>query len=428
MGMSVGARDCLSLMKPSVYHRVLAIAAVLIFYTNIPIYLNVEHGIGLPWFWVIGFTALAIPVVFMQMTKSGFFDSPVMLWCFGYVWLAVLGFFWSSQPDVAWQEVRWRVLTFLNLVVFLAVLTHPDINKLTRQVLAAGVLLGVTVNIYELFVPMSFSLIVGRSAGLYMNATTSALALVGGMIIAVSILPSWFRGTFVLLTGVGVFLTFSRGGILAWLVALVGLIITKKVNIKHMLLTSVLGLLLAGMFVLPRLGDILSMLDMNGVINKNVVERLEWLKDPFGVSDESGVARQAVAAQAWDTFAENPVFGNGTGSFRNAFFIPPHNQFLSFMVDHGIVGAAIIPMLLLAISWRKRGQAGTVAIIFALVQTMASFMSHTVINEAHTLLLCALLATLADPGAEKKAAHQWLYGGDARRRFGEVENQQGLIL
>ena len=415
-------------MKPSSYHCFLAIAAVIVFYTNVPIYLNVEHGIGLPWFWVIGFTALAIPVVFTQMTKAGFFDSPVLLWCLVYAWLSLLGFFWSSQPDEAWQEVRWRVLTILNLVVFLAVLTHPGINTLTRQVLVVGVLLGVAINIYELFVPMSFSLVVGRSAGLYMNATTSSLALVGGMIFAVGTLPSWFRGTFILLTGVGVFLTFSRGGILTWLAALVGLVMTEKVDIKHMLVTSTLALLLAGALVLPRLGELLSMLDMNGVINKNVVERLEWLTDPFGVSDDSGAARQAVAAQAWDKFAESPIFGSGTGSFRNAFFIPPHNQFLSFMVDHGIVGAAIFPMLLLAISWRKRGQAGAMALVFSLVLTMAGFMSHTIMNEPQTLLLCALLATLADPSAKNRSVHQWFYKGAARRSFGQVENQQGLIL
>ncbi len=415
-------------MKPSPYHRFLAIAAVIVFYTNVPIYLNVEHGIGLPWFWVIGFTALAIPVVFTQITKAGFFDSPVMLWCLVYAWLALLGFFWSSQPDEAWQEVRWRVLTILNLVVFLGLLAHPGINTLTRQVLVVGVLLGVAINIYELFVPMSFSLVVGRSAGLYMNATTSALALVGGMIFAVGILPYWFRGTFILLTGVGVFLTFSRGGILTWLVALVGLVMTAKVDIKHMLLTGALGVLLAGVLVLPRLGELLSTLDMNGVINKNVVERLEWLTDPFGMSDDSGAARQAVAAQAWDKFAESPIFGSGTGSFRNAFFIPPHNQFLSFMVDHGIVGAAILPMLLLAISWRKRGEAGMMALVFSLVLTMAGFMSHTVMNEPQTLLLCALLATLTDPQVESAATHQSLYPEQAGRGLGRIQKQQRAIV
>jgi O-antigen ligase len=415
-------------MKPSPYHSFLAIAAVIVFYTNVPIYLNVEHGIGLPWFWVIGFTALAIPVVFTQITKAGFLDSPVMLWCLVYLWLALLGFFWSSQPDEAWQEVRWRVLTILNLVVFLALLAHPDINKLTRQVLVVGVLLGTAINIYELFVPMSFSLVVGRSAGLYMNATTSALALVGGMIFAIGVLPTWFHGSFVLLTGVGVFLTFSRGGILTWLAALAGLIFTGKMSIKHVLLTSALGVLLAGALVLPRLGELLSTLNMNGVINKNVAERLEWLTDPFGVSDDSGAARQAVAAQAWDKFAESPIFGSGTGSFRNAFFIPPHNQFLSFMVDHGIVGAAILPMLLLAISWRKRGEARAMALVFSLVLIMAGFMSHTVMNEPQTLLLCALLATLTDPSPKIRRVNQWFYRGAARRGFGQVESQQGLIL
>ena len=52
--------------------------------------------------------------------------------------------------------------------------------KLARKTLVVAVLFAVALNVYELFVPMAFSNVMGRSAGLYINPNIAGEALVLG--------------------------------------------------------------------------------------------------------------------------------------------------------------------------------------------------------------------------------------------------------
>ena len=79
-----------------------------------------------------------------------------------------------------------------------------------------------------------------------------------------------------------------------------------------------------------------------GVLNKNVMERLEWVADPFGISDKSGLERKDLARHAWDKIAERPFLEAGPELLMR-LVIFPHNQYLSFMLDHGLIGMTIFP-------------------------------------------------------------------------------------
>jgi hypothetical protein len=198
---------------------VLAVVLVAVFYTDLPTYISVTYGTLVPYQWVLAFGVLALPLIIRHARTSQVLTSPVVGWCFLYLFVTILWFIPSAQSDIAWQEVRWRIMTVLSLMIFLILSGDAAFNRVIRTALVAAVLFGVALNVYEVFVPLSFSSVVGRSAGLYINPTTSGLALVGGMIIAVSVLPRRFRGLFVLLVGLGVVTTFARGGIIAWLLA-----------------------------------------------------------------------------------------------------------------------------------------------------------------------------------------------------------------
>lgn len=397
------------------FRQALAIVSVGIFYTNIPDYLHVRHGVFVPYQWLFGFGLISLPVIVRQIRISNILRSPVVIWCFWYVLITILWFIPSSQSEVAWQEVRWRILTVLELVMFLTLLDHTDTNKQVRTMLVAAVLLGVALNIYEIFVPLAFSPIIGRSAGFYMNPTTSSFALVGGMIFAVTVLPAWFRGMFILLVGVGVVATFSRGGIIAWCVASCGFLLVGKLRMQDILVSAFFGSFLVAVLLFPRWEELLITLDKAGVVNTNVEERLRWLTDPSGVQDQSSWARAYVAKRLWEKWAENPFLGSGTGSAFGAFEIPPHNQYLVFMVDHGLIGGFVFPVLILAVMYRARGKLNIVTILFGCTQAFAGLVSHTLLNEPQTLLLFALAATV--PIAE---LNQW------RRRPLNIETEPGF--
>src|SRR6266487_2723241 len=194
-------------MKSNYYHKALIVAAVGIFYTNVPGYVYNSHGwttLDEPKHWALLFCLLALLVFVIRMTAWNALRSPVALWCFGFAWLTVLWFFSSSQSEIAWQEVRWRFLAIIEILVFLMIFLEPTAVRWARKTLVVAVLLGVVFNIYELFYPLSFSKVIGRSAGLYENPNMAGEALILGMILSVTVLNPRYRGPFILLTGLGI--------------------------------------------------------------------------------------------------------------------------------------------------------------------------------------------------------------------------------
>ena len=393
-------------MKLNYYHKALIVAAVGIFYTNVPRYVYNSHAWTLeePKHWVLLFCLLTLPVLVIRMTGWNRLKSPVTIWCFGYAWLSILWFLPFSQSEIAWQELRWRFLTIIEILTFLMIFREPAATKLARKTLVAAVLVGVALNIYELFAPMSFSQTMGRSAGLYQNPTMAGEALVLGMIFSVTVLAPRYRGPFILLTGIGILTTFSRSAIPAWVVAVAGLIFVGRLSLKDFLVSGALGLLLVVMILLPRWDQLLTTGERSGTLNANVKERLEWFTDPIGVSDYSSWERQYLAKQAWEKIAQRPLLGSGTGSSYEAA-IPPHNQYLSFMLDHGLIGVMILPLLILAATWGARGETRGVAIVFSCVIMMLALSTHTIFITGYSLIVLSLMAAMAaktDPYEIKK--------------------------
>ena len=86
-----------------------------------------------------------------------------------------------------------------------------------------------------------------------------------------------------------------------------------------------------------------------GVLNQNVLERVDWFTNPKGTDDYSLIERQDVAREAWRMFTEQPILGHGLASTKDwSYAVSSHNQYLNLMVDHGILGAFILPVLVLA--------------------------------------------------------------------------------
>jgi hypothetical protein len=391
----------------SVFRTALAVIAVAVFYTNWPDYAHVRLGILVPYQWVLGFGVLSLPFLFRQIVASDMLKSPVVIWCFGYAWLTLVWFVGSTQSEIAWQVVRWRFLTIIELLLFISLFSNQEANRLARQVLVVGVATGVIIQIYELFFPMSFSDVLGRSAGLYMNPTMAGSALVIGMIGACTVLPLPYRAGFCLMSGIGVLASFSRGGILAWGIAVAGLAVTGLVKAKGFAITGLLGFALVLLMVVPNWDEFVFTLERAGTINRNVEERLAWLTDPSGVSDDSSLTRQYLAKRAWEKIGEHPFWGGGTGSSFETD-IAPHNQSLVFMQDHGVLGILILPLLLLSVVLSATVENRRTAIVFGCTFMFESLYSHTMLSEPPILLLLALMATMGAPKPGRVSESEWV--------------------
>src|SRR4029078_9922083 len=89
----------------------------------------------------------------------------------------------------AWKELNARVLTVVSLVSMVGVFSTRDAVRWARWSVFVAVCLALAVNGYELFNPKTFSEVMGRSAGLYMNPNQAAAALVAGLALTLGIVP-----------------------------------------------------------------------------------------------------------------------------------------------------------------------------------------------------------------------------------------------
>ncbi len=391
-------------MGSNYYHKAVVVATVGIFYTAIDNYVYVNLGWQLleaPKHWMLLLCLVSLPILITHMTTGKRFDLPVTIWCFGFALLTVVWFVPSSQSDMAWQEVRWRFVAIIQLLTFLMIFREPGSARFARKTLVVAVLFGVALNIYEVFVPLSFSHVIGRSAGLYVNPNMAGEALVLGMILSVTFLAPRYRVPFVLLTGIGILSTFSRAAILTWVIAVAGLILLGRLSVRHIVTSSVVCLLLATFVLLPRWDQLLTTWERTGVLNINVLQRIEWLTNPVGVVDLSRWEREYVAKQAWDKIAESPFIGSGTGSSRGAY-TETHNTHLAFMQDHGLIGVLILPLFLFAATWRARGETRSVAIVFGCVIVVLSFFTHELFHTGYNFIVLSLMAAMSrDEGTQR---------------------------
>ncbi len=378
------------------YQIVLAVSAVLIFFTNLAVYLSLPQVAELsPWYWTGAFAVAAAPIFLSRAALVVLRRSPVTYWCYGFAMLsAVWLLFQGAVSDGAWQEMRLRTVSALLLLILMIIFSNDAARKWGARAMVAAVLIAVGINVFELFNPLTFSLASGRSAGLYVISTQTGAALIAGMILGISALPQRLRLAFALVVGVGVLLTFSRGPMLAWLVIMVVLVRTREIDLRRSLAVGGAIAVLAVALMIPFWDTLVAELKDIGVLNKDVIGRLEGFTrvDEFGV-DDSAAKRKEVASMAWDMIGDKPVFGYGVAASKDwDFGMGTHNQYLSLTVDHGVAGLLLLPLLVLAATWRVRGEARSTAIAYAVFALMLGWFSDHVLEDHFMISTFALLA------------------------------------
>jgi O-antigen ligase/polysaccharide polymerase Wzy-like membrane protein len=379
------------------YKQLLAVLAVLIFFTNLDLYLF-EAGVlpsVPPLYWVIGFALLATPLLLSRNSITAVLSLPTTAWCLGFSGIAAMWlFFQSSQSDAVLQEFRLRLLSAGFVVLMSVIFSERGAQISARWAILFAATTAVAINIYELFLPLTFSHVLGRSAGLYLNPTISGMALVLGMIFSVELLPPRYRGLFTLFIGVGVLLTLSRGSMAGWIVATITMLLTGTLSIKRTLFSGAVGVAVCCIMLMPWWGNLLDRLRSEGIFDRNVLERVEFLKSPQ-FSDGSALERQDLASRAWNMFADRPFLGNGVAASKEwGLDQSSHNQYLNLMTDHGILGILILPLLVLSSVWRARDKGRTIGYAFATFILCMGFFSHNILDERYCLLGFSLMVSL----------------------------------
>jgi hypothetical protein len=375
------------------YRKFLVVFAVAIFFTSICDFTE-QHGVN-ALTWIILMAVLTAPVLIQAVFDAHYRWQPVLVWGLGYLLISIIWYFPATQNALDFRQLRLRFLSVLFLFLMLFVFSRPRDILLARQAVAAAVLFDVSLTIYELFHPMTFSTLPGRSSALYSNVNQTGCALVLGMIVSKDVVPKRFRFPFCVLTGIGVVTTFSRSAIVGWILLMGYSAVRSGVSLTKIGQALVaLGLVFA-FFTSSTWQNMEHTLVERGALNGDVMQRLKFFSQG-NTQDGSSVEREAVAAYAFNLFEQKPLLGWGTGVGRDleAFPVGAHNIYLALMIDHGVLGALLVPWLLLAVVWGCRRKVFDVAIPFVAFVALWGFFSHNVLEERYLLLTVALTASM----------------------------------
>ena len=392
------------------YQSALAIGSVLFFFTFVDVYFYDIRQLPPPVVLVALFiVAGVLLLIFTRFTILKYLPAELITWCGGYLAISLFSFilvlcFYSEYPfaQESFQEVRTRILSELFLLIMCLIFSrYPKIQNLTRAAICVAVLLAIFNNIREVSDPLAFQGInnTGRAAGYYLNPNRTGCALMLGMIFGIGILPKQLRMPFALLIIFGIFLTFSRGAILAWFMVM-AIFIQAGVISRKQWLSWVVGIVTIISVVSPIISNIdINELQRTGLINvgmENITGRLEWFQNPLANKEDSGDSRLEVVMTAWNMFVEHPILGNGIASTRNLnnWGISTHNMYLLFVTEHGILGIFILPLLVYVVTWKSRGETKHIGLAFSSFILLWGLFSHNIVEERYILISFSLMAAM----------------------------------
>ena len=374
------------------YQYILSIIATFLFFSDIPDYLFAAPLIPVvPLFWMIGLAILSIPF----FKKVANIPKPLLIWMVLYLTIATLSLMTLSADEISFTDYRSKVLSVLFIVVMYAIFQQKSTIHIKYTILAV-VLMSVCNNMYELLNPRVFTeMNVGRPAGFYIDPNKTGCALMLGMLLSISIIRKPYRWILVVVTGVGIMATFSRGALLGWVICTFLLIAGRVLcdqRRKIILPALILVFLLGSINPLKTLTDYFKG-DATGA-NWDIVNRLEEFQNP-SLSEDSAMERQAVAAGGWIMFGNHPFWGNGLASTRKwKYEVSTHNMYLYYMADHGILGVLFLPGVIFDVVYRNNGEQKIILLCFVVFMSLWGLFSHEVLAERYTLSSFALLAAM----------------------------------
>jgi O-antigen ligase len=398
------------------YQIFLALSTIFIFFSEICFYLyDIKLGPP-PVLYFYGFAVLALPLYFSISSRIKYLPYSIVIWCCIYLSIACLtvvlvGVDWYIESPM--QPLRDRIRDVLFLLLMLVIFSKYSIVQLwTKRAILLLTFFNVFINFYQFFNPSAFpvkyeeSSLYGlygseRAVGFYGNANSTGFALILCIILSVDLIKPKYRFLFVLIGGLGILPTFTRGAMICWLLTVITLIITKIIprsQVPYIGLSLITILLILGL----QSNNLSSLRGSDGslLLNQDMQDRIEWIVNPFSSKSKNidNNSREFLVQQSWQKFAEKPFLGNGLDSTKTQFSVglaqDTHNIYLKLIVEHGFLGVFIYPLLILATIWKAQGETKKIGIVFAINLLVWGLFNHNIIRDFSSLVAFGLMASM----------------------------------
>jgi len=380
------------------------------FASNIPSYFYKANIIPFPpRDWIIVFGLFSLPLVFVQGKWRQVLKHPLIAWSLAYGLIAVLGYLHSDHIYINWEALKTVCRSVLFLIMSFVIFS--SIGNVGRIIRLSPFLVGLAMlfNLYEFFWEFLHPVLkpvlsddVGRSAGLFMNPNESALFLVTGMVFGLMSLEKRFWSWYVIAVFASVLITFSRSGLVLWVLVVFILACKFRHEMKLLRIAMASGMIFVGMFTYALLFWSPSVLD-----DHNSFNRL------FTLHDEAATARLHAISKFWSVINNEGRWSKGSMGAKHEIpqqgkAIPiglgtgasmgldteagPHNIYLMHAVDYGLIGFLIFPALLFGITRGAVDGDRFWAISLGITFFAAGFINHNMLENYYLLMFYALLA------------------------------------
>jgi O-antigen ligase len=378
------------------YQLTLAIISVLLFFTDLHLYLGASEIIPFPpLIFVIFFSLASIPL-FSRNFKC--LPKNIIIWCCSYVEISAFSYLFISTVNSANNELFFRAFNVLYILTILIIFSgNYTIQIWTRRAICLTVFINIFNLIYETTYPLAFSGLntSGRASGFYLDPNKCGCSLILALIFGIGVIKPKYRIFYLLIITFGVLLTFSRG-------ALIGLAITTVFFLIKRIIprSQSIGFLLAIVLLIT-----ISSFSSEGLIDKDTVMeffpnetitgRIESFFDPTSRAADNDTSRIDIVTFGWHKFLSNPIFGQGIGYTQEWGQILPHNMYLLFLVEHGFIGPFILISLIFIVTHEACEDVKNIVIPFALFISIWAVFSHNILEERYQMMMFALSAAMA---------------------------------
>ncbi|MEA5579046.1 O-antigen ligase family protein [Anabaena sp. UHCC 0451] len=394
------------------YQYALATAFICVFFTNFDTYWSHAIGTPEPKIWIIAFAIASIPLFLSFSSRIKYISKALILWIYTYLLISLISYlvYSNDHPQASSEELRTRILSAVFILIAIFIFSkYPRVQNWARCVILVITFMNVIANIYGLFYPDAFvtivenqsSLATGRSSGFYVDSNRATCVLILGMIFSINLLPQIYRFPFILIIIIGSFPTFSRSGTICLLFVVAILIIKHEIDIKK----SFLWLAILGVFAAIILNiagtEWLDMGNLADINPANSLTRLNLINLSNDHIDDSTSDRLSIVKITWSKFLESPIWGNGIGYGLRLGELHPelanirsHNMYLSFMLEHGFLGALVLPLLVFCSTHNAPASNQAIRLAFSALILTWAFFSHNILEHREFLMSFSLMSTM----------------------------------
>lgn len=302
-------------------------------------------------------------------------NTTVILVWFGLILLMVVQFLLFEISAEGLRLFIGRMHFLLTMISMFLILGACRRFEFVVTMLCLVVVASCAINVAEFFlggaVMQWMSNVPGRAAGLFENSNDSAMFICIAVPVIAMGLSTRSRLLLYAVTFVGVYVTFSRGGLVDWAIAVaateLGLGYGRRgwATRATLLTMVVLAVALSLSFFSAELTKSVSAV-LWPYLDANTSARMEFL------SNDSSEQRMAVLQRGLEAFADAPIFGHGVG-YTHSWEIPisVHNMIVLVLAELGLIGAVWYMLFLLSLARYGRPY-GPLIVLLLLVTGMFS--------------------------------------------------------